>query len=135
MRFYTSYFGNVKNIPTNIVPVGIAGKSPNGWKGLEYKKLAPSWDIYSTWKYQHHDDGLYTARFKAERLGKLNFNNVLEDLTKLTGGKDACLLCYEIPAMFCHRHIVAEWFTEHGYTTPELTKDLIATVLLSKITS
>ena len=130
MRFWTSYFANMKNIPSSIVPIGIAGKAPNGMKGLlEYKKLAPSWDIYSTWKYQHHDDDLYTARFKAERLGKLCFDTVLEDLTELTGGKDACLLCYEIPCMFCHRHLVADWFTEHGYTTLELTKELIPTVL------
>ena len=129
MRFWTSYFGNARNIPSDIVPIGIAGKSPGGWKGLEYKKLAPSWDIYSTWKYQHHDDGLYTARFKAERLGKLCFKNVLNDLEKLTGGKDACLLCYEIPGMFCHRHLVADWLTANGYTTLELTKHNIGAVL------
>ena len=129
MRFWTSYFGNARNIPSGIVPIGIAGKSPNGWKGLEYKKLAPSWDIYSSWKSKHHDDGLYTARFEAERLGKLNFDNVVEDLTRMTAGKDACLLCYEIPGMFCHRHIVAKWFTDHGYTTLELTKGSIQTVL------
>lgn len=39
MRFWTSYFGNVRNLPSDIVPIGIAGKSPGGWKGLEYKSL------------------------------------------------------------------------------------------------
>lgn len=42
MHFWTPYFGNVRNLPSDIVPIGIAGKSPKGWKGLEYKKLAPS---------------------------------------------------------------------------------------------
>lgn len=129
MRFWTSYFGNVRNIPSDIVPVGIAGRSPKWWKGLEYKKLAPSWDIFSKWKYQHHDDGIYTARFNAERLGKLNFSNVVNELMNLSDNKDICLLCYEIPGMFCHRHLVAKWFTEHGFTTLELTKDSVRTVI------
>jgi uncharacterized protein (DUF488 family) len=34
---------------------------------------------------------------------------VLLDLQKLAGDKIPCLLCYEKPGDFCHRHIVAEW--------------------------
>lgn len=29
---YTSYFANVKNLPANIYPIAICGKSPNDWK-------------------------------------------------------------------------------------------------------
>jgi uncharacterized protein (DUF488 family) len=53
----------------------------------------------------------------------------VNELMNLSGNKDICLLCYEIPVMFCHRHLVAKWFTEHGFTTLELTKDSVRTVL------
>ena len=45
-KIYTSYFGNAKNFDTyKYALIGIAGRSPDGWNGLEYKKLAPSWSI------------------------------------------------------------------------------------------
>jgi hypothetical protein len=53
----------------------------------------------------------------------------VSELMKLSDNKDICLLCYEIPGMFCHRHLVAKWFTEHGFTTLELTKDSVRTVI------
>lgn len=34
-------------------------------------------------------------------------------------GKDICLICYEKPNDFCHRHLVADWFRENGYEAVE----------------
>ena len=34
---YTSYFAKMKDLPDNIVPISIAGKSPDWYNGLEYK--------------------------------------------------------------------------------------------------
>lgn len=34
--------------------------------------------------------------------------------------KDILLCCYEKPEDFCHRHILAEWFTFNGYNCEEL---------------
>ena len=36
---YTSYFGKLKSLPKNIIPIAICAKSPNFYNGLEYKKL------------------------------------------------------------------------------------------------
>ena len=34
---YTSYFGAIRNLPKNIIPISICGKAPDNWKGLQYK--------------------------------------------------------------------------------------------------
>ena len=122
---YTSYFGNFKKLPDTVTPIAICGSTPEWWTGLCYKKLAPSWSIWSEWKYQHHDNDIYTARFNEERLGKLWADDVVFDLMTLAGDKAPCLLCYEKPGEFCHRHLVADWLTRHLYTTVELQPDTI----------
>lgn len=84
--------------------VSIAGKAPENYRGKQYKKLAPSYDI---WKQYHdsHDHERYTHRYFNEILSKLNPQEVLNEL-----GEDAVLLCYENPFDFCHRRLVAKWF-------------------------
>lgn len=123
--FFTSYFGNIRNIPDCLVPISISGKAPEWYKGLEFKKFAPSWDIFSDWKYNHHDNNIYTMRFGKERLAILNPDETIFEILQLTKGKDACFLCYERPGEFCHRHLVADWLTKNQCTTMELNKQTI----------
>ena len=124
---YTSYFANIKNLPPNIVPVAICGKSPKGWKGLEYKKLAPKYKFFMEWK-ENNDNEFYIQHFKNEVLDCLNFKEVLHDLAVLLKTNpnydedthdSIALICYEKPEDFCHRHLVANWFKEHGYNVEE----------------
>lgn len=125
---YTSYFANIKNIDTEkYMPIGIAGKSPEGWKFPEYKKLAPSWSIWSEWHDAMEfakgapdaaileDEACkeYTKRFVGEILANREPETVLGDISKLADGKIPVLCCYEKPGEFCHRHIVADWLTEN----------------------
>ena len=44
-------------------------------------------------------------------------------LKELTQSDQIILLCYEKPDDFCHRHLVAQWLTEHGYDTQEIEFD------------
>ena len=76
---------------------------------MEYKRLAPSWSIFSEYKYNGGTQENYVKRFKAEILGNLSRDQVLKDLEELSGGKDVALCCYEKPGDFCHRHIVKDW--------------------------
>lgn len=123
-KICTSYFGNAKNIATDeYALIGIAGRSPEGWRGLEYRKLAPSWSIWNEWhlsmvnleqaidrqKAKDSACAVYTDRFKKEILDKLNALDVATDIFKLADGKMPVLLCYEKPGDFCHRHLVADW--------------------------
>lgn len=116
MKIFTSYFSNIRQIPNQLVLISICGKAPDWYKGIQYRKLAPSYDIYSEYKESNNEER-YTERFQKERLSKLDRDEVLKELEKLSSGRDIVLLCYEKPFNFCHRHLVADWLgniTEFG---------------------
>lgn len=114
MKIWTTYFANLKNIDLEkIQPVSICGKPIDGWKYPQYKKLAPSWSIYSELKLHGGTEENYTRRYMGEILGSLDQEVVRKELEALAEGKDeVVLVCYEKPGDFCHRHLVAEWLGE-----------------------
>ena len=131
---FTTYFGKVKDLPENIIPISICGKAPSWWKGLEYKALAPKWDFFKVWK-ETQDNDYYIEHFQTDVLDKLNIEKVLIDLQlmmpfdfrvnmKKSVAADwnyhIALVCYEKPDAFCHRHLVAQWLEKHGVQVREL---------------
>ena len=75
------------------------------------------------WK-QNHDNDYYIKCFNEQVLWNLNPTDVIADLSQLDygfniGENDICLLCYEKPTDFCHRHLVAEWFRKNGFNCEE----------------
>ena len=118
---YTSYFAKLSKLPANITPIAICGKSPEWYKGIQYKKLAPKWSFFSIWK-ETHDNEYYIKHFNEEVLNPLNANDVINELYSLAGKNqdaDIVLICYEKPGDFCHRHLVADWLTSNGYPVEE----------------
>ena len=118
---YTSYFAKLSKLPANITPIAICGKSPEWYKGIQYKKLAPKWSFFSVWK-QTHDNEYYIKHFNEEVLNTLNVETVIKELYSLAGKNqdtDIVLICYEKPGDFCHRHLVADWLTSNGYPVEE----------------
>lgn len=79
---YTSYFGNLKNLPNNVIPISICGKAPDWYTGLQYKKLAPKWWFFKEWK-SNHDNEFYIKNFNKEVLEQLNANDVINELKKI----------------------------------------------------
>lgn len=118
MVIYTTYFANVKSLPREIVPIAICGRSPESWKGLEYKRLAPKWEFFKVWK-ENHDNDYYITEFRKQVLNKLNPHSVVMELERMSGGHDIALVCYEKPADFCHRHLVADWLNQFNYDVKE----------------
>ena len=105
---YTGYYAKLKKYQeAGLTPISIAGKAPNFYSGIQYKKFAPSWDIFSKWKSGEIDNFQYTERFNQEILGKLDKEEVKTFLNSFE--TDIILLCYEKSGDFCHRHIVANW--------------------------
>ena len=108
---YTSYFAKLKSLPEDIVPVSIYGKAPNWYNGFQYKKLAPKYNFFIKWK-ENHDNDYYIKCFNEQILNQLNAQEVLIELSEIVGfenrHKDICLICYEKPTDFCHRHLVAD---------------------------
>lgn len=113
---YTSYFGKLKSFPDNIVPMAICAKAPNWYKGLQYKKLAPKYDFFMKWK-ENHDNDYYERCFAEQVTGKLSADTVVNELKEMVGdnSKEICLVCYEKPTDFCHRHLVAKWLRDDNY--------------------
>ena len=103
---YTSYFANLRNIPSDIVPISICGKAPDWYSGLQYKKLAPKWLFFKVYKETRNEE-YYVKHYYKEVLNKLSAMDVVSDLYCKSAGRD--LVCYEKLSDFCHRHLVADW--------------------------
>ena len=121
---YTSYFGKIKSLPKSIIPISICGKAPDWYTGLQYKKLAPKYHFFMKWK-ETNDNDYYINHYHSEVLDKLDAQFVIADLKHLCNESmysdiDICLICYEKPSEFCHRHLVAEWLRNNGYECKEI---------------
>lgn len=124
---YTSYFAKLKSLPKNIIPISICGKAPDWYKGLQYKKLAPKYDFFMEWK-KNHDNDYYIKCFKEQVLSNLNADEVIFELNEMCGCRfvdvDICLICYEKPSDFCHRHLVADWLNKNGIDCKEWSENV-----------
>ena len=77
MQIYTSYFSNVKKLPTYILPISIANITPNGWKYPIYQKLAPSDKLLRNWK-QTHDNLDYIFDYEDEILNNYKISDIIK---------------------------------------------------------
>ena len=121
---YTSYFAKLKSLPKHIIPISICAKAPAWYTSLQYKKLAPKYDFFMKWK-ETHDNDYYIKCFNEQVLSKLNFFTVYEELhdmaeTVASGNYEICLICFEKPTDFCHRHLVANWFNQNHIACKEI---------------
>ena len=120
---YTSYFAKIKKLPDGVIPIAICGKSPDWYEGIQYKKLAPKHNFFAEWK-KNHDNDYYIRCFNEQVLDKLDVHRVYDELyalAEMLGLKhyDVCLICYEKPTDFCHRHLVSDWFNKNGIACEE----------------
>lgn len=120
---YTSYFANVKSLPSEVIPIAICGGVPEWWCGLQYRKLAPKREFFNEWK-SSGDNDYYVKCYYEQVLSHLDPAQVYKELYKFveyTGSytENIALLCYEKPEDFCHRHLVAEWFNKNGIVCKE----------------
>ncbi|MFC1849856.1 hypothetical protein ACFL27_06570 [candidate division CSSED10-310 bacterium] len=107
---YTSYFAQTDKIKH---PVSIARKSPKGFRGEQYRDLAPPWKIIMASKRGLITPEQYTVEYK-KIISSLDVHTVARDLDGKT------LLCWEKPGVFCHRHLVAAWLRDFGYQAEEV---------------
>lgn len=116
---YTSYFAKLKALPDNITPIAICAKIPDWYQGLHYKGLAPKYGFFREWQ-NNHDNNYYIRCFTDQVLNTLNPQEIYNQLRSMVpSGNDIVLICYEKPSDFCHRHLVAKWFTENGIPCEE----------------
>ena len=119
---YTGYFAKTKKyMEAGLVPISIAGKAPAFYEGIQYKKLAPSFNLVYSYKSGEITSEEYIPLYYKEVLNKYTVLEIQSDLNSLSEGKDVVLLCYETPNDFCHRQVVAEWFRQNGIDVTEST--------------
>ena len=118
MKIVTTYFAKLRTLPDNIVPISICSKAPTWYNGLQYKKLAPRYEFFMKWK-KDHDNDYYIKCFNEQVLSQLEPTTVIKELMEKAGSENIALVCYEKPGDFCHRHLVAEWLNNNGYTVEE----------------
>ena len=124
---YTSYFAQLRNLSKDIIPISICGKAPNWYNGYEYKRVAPNYNILMKYKQDYNEQD-YIKNFNEQILNNITINEFVNDLIKLLeiekGQKvNICLLCYEKPTDFCHRHLVSKWLNENGLKCEEWRKE------------
>ena len=128
MKIYTSYYAKCRRIPHTITRISIAGKAPAGYRGIEYKVLAPKKEFFMKWK-ENHDNNYYIKCFNEQVLSHLNPVEVYNRLEELSFGQDIVLICYEKSGDFCHRYIVADWLSKNlGIEVKEWTEDEVQAV-------
>lgn len=117
---YTSYFANLKRVKN---PIAICGKSPDFYKGVEFKKLAPKYSFFRDWKDKVIGNDEYIRLYNKLVLEEIDIHETVKELFALYPGldlnSDITLLCYEKPGDFCHRNIVKDWLNKNGYKCEE----------------
>jgi len=119
MVIYTGYYAKLKEyLNQGLTPIAISGAVPDFYdinKYLWWRRLAPSWDIFSKWKSGEIDDYGYVERYIPERLETLDKEKLKRDLLSI---ENPILLCYEKDG-FCHRHVLADWLRDMGLEVEE----------------
>lgn len=119
---YTSYFGNMKRLSSNCIPIAISATIPDGINCLHLKKLAPSYDNLMQYR-KDNNWANYSERYKKETLSKFKSQDIIDEINSLIGdtatGKDIVLLCYEKNSKVCHRSLVADFLTQGGILVKE----------------
>ncbi len=115
MKVHTSYYANIKNIPSNYFLVSTSRYvSEDILLNIDIQDLdlSPTIEIFKEHK-NNPDTQKFIKDFKDDVLKKIDWLEKLESWENMANknGKDISnivLLCYEGVGDFCHRHILAE---------------------------
>lgn len=108
MKIYTSYFANWKKLrEAGVVMLSIASAPPRWFTGRQLSHAAPK-------RFPVRESNVaFECRYREEVLRRINPHLFIDSLEHFGLGHDVALCCYERPEVFCHRHLLAEWLTEH----------------------
>lgn len=148
MKFYISYFYNIRFFPENLVPVSTAISDPqwfhdykgmtylfkdkrNVWNGVNCKGLSP-YKVNNIDCKKNCELNPSTCAFikgYSDYLHTLDFENIKKLLevscNKLQPNCDICLIVYEKPDNPCsERQSLINWFAENGVDLIEWNKSM-----------
>lgn len=116
MKVFTSYFGNAKNLQQDDIQIiSIALGMPRFLPGIaQLLEVCPTRYMLSDKCSQEE----YVAKYR-ELLSSIDVSKLYARIVSMSNGKDVALCCYETPAKFCHRHLLASWMRGQGYDVME----------------
>lgn len=115
---YLTHFADLRNLPPNITPVSICAEAPEGWEGLQYKKLAPNYQDLQQYKATGNAE-LFISNYRSHTLEELLPSNIVQEIHVMAGAGDIALVCHEKPSSFCYCHLVGAWLEKAGYVVKE----------------
>ena len=118
---YTSYFGQIKNMPDNFEPICIARWKPKWYTGKALLMLAPSDRLLRWWRASDKNaasEARYARWYTNEVLRVYEAAAIVRIIHYIAEGKTPVLVCFEKDG-FCHRHLVAEWLNKNGFKCEE----------------
>jgi len=137
MKFYTSYYAKLSDLPDNFMKVSISRFPPDYIKNtlrldiVNGDMLAPSKELLSAFKNNEIDEQTYEKRYVievAENLSKKGYDSFQHYIEKViyvyenemeTKYDAIVFLCFEKPGEFCHRRTWAKIMQQCGYNCPE----------------
>ena len=106
----TGFFKQLKNdqIP-GVISISLK-TSGYDFVSFEYKSLCPNWKLYEKFNSKKINEDIFYNEFY-EHLNQLSPKETYENILTLVKGNEPILMTHGNKSKFCHRHIVAEWFT------------------------
>lgn len=120
VQCYTTYFGMMSKLPRVVVPVSITAFQPKWFGGVGCTSLRPPVAILSAYRNNEITCEQYAEQYRTQVLFRLDAERILFRLQQLVGPHNIpALACFERSGVFCHRHIVAEWFQTYNICCKE----------------
>ena len=119
MNMFTSYFGNIDNIPLDYICISITKEKPS-YITKEYLAFLPKYNTIKSYGL-FHDKDAFIIDYNRTVLSRLDPFQVVNDLASMA--KDAnniVLLGEESPNVFSYRKLISIWFRKFGYSIQEL---------------
>jgi hypothetical protein len=107
---YTSYFGNWRNFPPELIKVAISNSVPPGFtiseNCIQNTFLAPSKEIIRDYKLRKINEFIYTYRYY---LLMDDIKGIIKKCLIEYNDNNHLFLCFEKRGRFCHRHLLQDY--------------------------
>lgn len=110
---YTSYIGNLRNIPENFGRIYICSYMPDSLKlrsgfDLHLPALAPSEELKFLYKREMITFEKFIAKYRNEINSREDIKELISEIKSLSEDMDIVLVCYEKDCTDCHRYFYIE---------------------------
>lgn len=129
---YTSYYGNMKNLPEEIRCINVARWKPDGVVLPDEPCLYPTPQLLWDFKKGRISPNIYVKRYREEVFGKVDIREVVRKWQQMLKTEQICFVCFERTYSFCHRYCIINAVRGAGYECVEYGADKTLDELMRK---